>query len=67
MTFTVKKFQKRLVIFHGDIVSYIPPDFIRDNMKTRDELVILAEKMTISGHRDIDEIMKFETKLNPRE
>ena len=65
-THVVVKRNKRLFIGRletGDTV-YTPPDFIRPHMKSRDQLKVLAEKLT-AGESYIDAVVAFESGVLP--
>ena len=66
-THVVEKRNKRLIIRcveTGEVV-YTPPDFLRQQIRNRDGLRVLADRLTTEWVNPIRAIMDFETSLRP--
>lgn len=55
-----------MIVDQEDNIVYSPPDFIRMNIPGREPVIELCNQFNELGRYDIQSIMNFETRFNPK-
>lgn len=61
----IKKNKRMIIIDNENNIVYSLPDFLRNKLKDRSQMINLANKFNEKGCVDIFSIMEFESMLRP--